>query len=45
MEETGGQKKRRMMNILQAIEQTPPPASVDKTVKSTDAEVVVASCN
>jgi hypothetical protein len=27
----GGQKKRCMMNILHAIEQTPPPTSVDKT--------------
>jgi hypothetical protein len=39
----GGQKKRRMMNILQAIEQTPPPASADKTIKSTDAEAIVAT--
>jgi hypothetical protein len=39
----GGQKKRRMMNILEAIEQTPPPASADKTVKSTDAEATVAT--
>jgi hypothetical protein len=38
----GGQKKRCMMNILQVIEQTPPPASSDKTAKSTDAEAVVA---
>jgi hypothetical protein len=37
----GGHKKQRMMNILQAIEQTPYPASADKTVKSTDVEVVV----
>ena len=39
----GGQKKRRMMNILEAIEQTPPPASADKTVKSTDAEATIAT--
>jgi hypothetical protein len=39
----GGQKKRRMMNILHAIEQTLPPASADKTVKSTKAEAVVAT--
>ena len=32
-----------MMNILQAIEQTLPPASADKAAKSTDAKVVVAS--
>jgi hypothetical protein len=32
-----------MMNILHAIEQTPPPASADKTVKSTDAEAVIAT--
>jgi hypothetical protein len=38
-----GQKKRHMMNILQAIEQTPPPASADKTVKSIDAEATVAT--
>jgi hypothetical protein len=31
------------MNILQAIEQTPPPASADKTVKSTDVEAAVAT--
>jgi hypothetical protein len=31
------------MNILQAIEQTSPPASADKTSKSTDAEVVIAT--
>jgi hypothetical protein len=43
MEETGVRKKRRMMNILQAIEQTLPPASADKTVKSTDVEAVVAT--
>jgi hypothetical protein len=34
----GGHKKRRMMNILQAIEHTPPPASAHKTVKSTKGE-------
>jgi hypothetical protein len=32
-----------MMNILQAIERTPPPASANKTVKSTDAEAAVAT--
>jgi hypothetical protein len=32
-----------MMNILQAIEQTPPPALADKTVKSTDVEAAVAT--
>jgi hypothetical protein len=32
-----------MMNILQAIEQTSPLASADKTVKSTDVEAVVAT--
>jgi hypothetical protein len=35
---TGGQKKRRMMNIMEAIEQTPPLASVDKVAIPTDAE-------
>jgi hypothetical protein len=34
----GGQKKRHMMNILQAIEQTPPPASANKAAKATDVE-------
>jgi hypothetical protein len=32
-----------MMNILQAFEQTPPPASADKTVKSTDVEAAIAT--
>jgi hypothetical protein len=32
-----------MMNILHAIEQTLPPAFVDKTVKSTEAEATVAT--
>jgi hypothetical protein len=31
------------MNILQAIEQTPPPASVDKAAKPTNVEAVVAA--
>ena len=39
----GGHKKRRIMNILHAIEQTPPLASADKFVKSNDAEAVVAT--
>jgi hypothetical protein len=38
-----GQKKRRMMNILEAIEQTPPSASADKAAKSTDAEGTIAA--
>jgi hypothetical protein len=38
-----GQKRRRMMNMLQAIEQTPPPSSADKAAKPTDAEAVVAA--
>jgi hypothetical protein len=37
----GGQKKRRMMNILHTIEQTPPLASADKSAKITNAEAVV----
>jgi hypothetical protein len=41
--ETGGQKKRRMMNILEAIEQTPPSASTDNATKSTDVEAAVAA--
>ena len=32
-----------MMNMLQAIEQTPPPSSADKAAKPTDAEAVVAA--
>jgi hypothetical protein len=32
-----------MMNILHAIEQTPPPALVDKSAKTTDAEAAVAT--
>jgi hypothetical protein len=32
-----------MMNILHAIEQTPPPALADKTVKSTDVEAAIAT--
>jgi hypothetical protein len=39
----GGQKKRRMMNILEAIEQTSPPASTDKNAKLTDAEATIAA--
>jgi hypothetical protein len=31
------------MNILQAIEQTPPPASIDKAAKLTNAEATVAA--
>ena len=34
----GGQKKRRMMNVMQAIKQTLPPASADKTTMPIDAE-------
>jgi hypothetical protein len=33
-----GQKKRRMMNVMQAIEQTLPPASADKAIMPVDAE-------
>jgi hypothetical protein len=32
-----------MMNILQAIEQTPPPPSADKAAKSTDAEATATA--
>jgi hypothetical protein len=39
----GGQKKRRMMNILEAIEQTPLSASADKVTKSTDVEATAAA--
>jgi hypothetical protein len=33
-----GQKKWRMMNVMQAIEQTPPPASADKEIMLVGAE-------
>jgi hypothetical protein len=39
----GDQKKRHMMNILQAIEQTPPPASANKTTKPIDAEATATA--
>jgi hypothetical protein len=39
----GGHKKRRMMNIVQAIEQTPPPTSADKATKPTDVEATTAA--
>jgi hypothetical protein len=32
-----------MMNILEAIEQTPPSASADKATKSTNAEATIAA--
>jgi hypothetical protein len=32
-----------MINILEAIEQTPPSASADKAAKSTDAEATAAA--
>jgi hypothetical protein len=32
-----------MMNILEAIEQTSPPATADKTAKSTNAEATIAA--
>jgi hypothetical protein len=32
-----------MMNILEAIEQTPPSASADKATKSNDAKATVAA--
>jgi hypothetical protein len=38
-----GQKKRWMMNVMQAIEQTPPPASADKTIMLVDAEETAAA--
>jgi hypothetical protein len=39
----GGQKKRRIVNILQAIEQTPPPASASKAAKPTDVEATATA--
>jgi hypothetical protein len=35
---TRGQKKQRMMNAMQAIEQTPPVALAEKTIMAADAE-------
>jgi hypothetical protein len=37
-EKVEGQKKRRIMNVMQAIEQMSPPASTDKTIVPVDAE-------
>ena len=34
----GGQKKWRMMDVMQAIQKTPPSASVEKIVVPTNAE-------
>jgi hypothetical protein len=39
----GDQKKRRIVNILQAIEQTPPSASASKAAKPTDVEATVTA--
>jgi hypothetical protein len=39
----GGQKKRRMMNIMEAIEETPPSALVDKATIPIDVEVTTAA--
>jgi hypothetical protein len=33
-----GAKKRRMMDVMQAIQKTPPPSSTEKTVVPADAE-------
>jgi hypothetical protein len=38
-----GQKKRQMMNVMQAIEQTSPRASVEKTIVSADAEDTIGA--
>jgi hypothetical protein len=38
----GGQKKRRMMNVMEAIEQTPPSASAIKDTIPDDAEDATA---
>jgi hypothetical protein len=37
------QKKQHMMSILEAIEQTLPPASVDKAAKPTDVEATITA--
>jgi hypothetical protein len=39
----GVQKKRRMMNVMQAIEQILPPASTDKAIMPVDAEETAAA--
>jgi hypothetical protein len=42
MEKVEGQKKRRIVNVMQAIERTPPSASAAKIVTVADAEVDAA---
>jgi hypothetical protein len=42
-EKNGGQKKRRVMNIMEAIEHTPHSASADKATIPTDAEATTAA--
>jgi hypothetical protein len=42
-EKIEGQKKRRIVNIMQAIEQTPPSASVTKAAIPADAEELAVS--
>jgi hypothetical protein len=37
-EKTEGQKKRRIVNVMQAIERTPPSASVSKVTTAASAE-------
>jgi hypothetical protein len=37
-EKVGGQKKRRIVNVMQAIEQTPPSASAAKPAMPVDTE-------
>jgi hypothetical protein len=39
-EKTGGQKKRRIVNVMQAIERTPPPASASKITPIASAEAI-----
>jgi hypothetical protein len=41
----GGQKKWQMMNVMQAIEQTQPPASTDKAIMPVDAEDTAGADN
>jgi hypothetical protein len=42
-EKVEGQKKQRIVNVMQAVEQTPPSASADKIVTATSAEVDAAA--
>jgi hypothetical protein len=42
-EKVEGQKKRRMINVMQAIEQTPPSASAAKAAMPVDTEDTIGA--